>query len=233
MSSSALTSDGGVTKIKIVRRSKGTKKPNTGDKVHVHYVGRLLDTKEEFDTSKKFGEGYSDPFSFVIDAGKVIRGWDHAIKSMCVGEIAIFHVTSAYGYGEKGCPGRGMMPDILPGAVLEFEIELVDVVVDADEGEDPEAKRLRALRQERAKEKSRKDLEAKEKLKEAARRALKRKEASKKGKTSAVAASEGPLDAKAVKKMKPKELKALLKARGLSYQGSKKDLQARLLKSLV
>ncbi len=41
-----------------------------------------------------------------------------------------------------------------------------------------------------------------------------------------------PLDRKAVKKMKPKQLKVVLKSRGLSIQGTKKVLIARLLAAL-
>ena len=40
------------------------------------------------------------------------------------------------------------------------------------------------------------------------------------------------LDRKAVKKMKPKEVKKHLKARGLSTQGNKKEIVARLLATL-
>ena len=49
---------------------------------------------------------------------------------------------------------------------------------------------------------------------------------------AAAASSGGGLDRKAVKKMNPKALKAELKKRGLSIQGNKKVLQARLLETL-
>ena len=44
--------------------------------------------------------------------------------------------------------------------------------------------------------------------------------------------SAGGLDRKAIKKMNPKSLKLELKKRGLSIQGNKKVLQARLLETL-
>ena len=79
--------------------------------------------------------------------------------------------------------------------------------------------------------KAEKEKKAAEKVKESAARAKARKDKSKKKKKDAPA-PEGPLDTIAIKKMKPKDLKIALKARGLSYQGSKKELQERLMKAI-
>ena len=50
-----------------------------------------------------------------------------------------------------------------------------------------------------------------------------------KGSEKVTASASDELDKKAIKKMKPKELKAHLKARGASIVGNKKELTARLL----
>ena len=59
-----ITPDGGVRK-RIITSGKGTHKPGTGDKVFVHYVGRLTDGTK-FDSSRD----RSSPFSFMLGQGQ-------------------------------------------------------------------------------------------------------------------------------------------------------------------
>ncbi|PIK57599.1 hypothetical protein BSL78_05507 [Apostichopus japonicus] len=42
------------------------------------------------------------PFSFPVDMGKVIKGWDIACMSMKKGESARFVIPSRMGYGRRG-----------------------------------------------------------------------------------------------------------------------------------
>ena len=56
-------------------------KAKSGDRVYVHYIGKLTDGKE-FDNSYKRGE----PFSFVLGSGQVIKGWDEGIALLNVGD---------------------------------------------------------------------------------------------------------------------------------------------------
>ena len=56
--------DGGVVK-KLVTPGEGWEKPETGDKVSVHYVGTLLDGSK-FDSSRDRGE----PFVFTLGQGE-------------------------------------------------------------------------------------------------------------------------------------------------------------------
>merc|ERR1711879_153255 len=89
-------------------------RPRKGDTATVHYVGRLEDGTE-FDSSTN-----SDPLVFRIGDKEVIEGWDLAIPTMVMGEVAKFTFPPKYAYGEKGKP-----PTIPPHATLTFEITLV------------------------------------------------------------------------------------------------------------
>jgi len=46
----------------------------------------------------------------------VIRGWDEGVMKMSIGEKAVLHITSDYGYGARGA--GGVIP---PNADLDFE----------------------------------------------------------------------------------------------------------------
>lgn len=52
-------------------------KAQAGDKVSVHYEGRLTDGTV-FDSSYERG----DPISFGLGGGQVIKGWDQGIAGM-------------------------------------------------------------------------------------------------------------------------------------------------------
>ena len=89
----------------------------TGDKVKVHYTGRLLKTNFMFDTSvgKK-------PFEFTIGQGSVIKGWDQGVVGMKVGGKRKLTIPAELAYGDQGC--GGVIP---PQATLVFEVELLEV----------------------------------------------------------------------------------------------------------
>ncbi len=85
--------------------------------VTVHYVGTVLTTGKQFDSSRDRNE----PFTFVLGVGEVIRGWDIGVKSMKKGEKCILRCPHEYAYGVEGYPGL-----IPPRATLLFEVELLD-----------------------------------------------------------------------------------------------------------
>lgn len=95
----------------------------SGDLVDVQYTGWLYDPRapdlhgRQFDSS--VGRG---PFSFAIDGGSVIIGWDRGVAGMKVGGKRTLIIPPNLGYGERGA-GR----DIPPGAILVFDIELLKV----------------------------------------------------------------------------------------------------------
>jgi len=92
--------------------------PKPGDKLTMHYHGTLASTGAKFDASRDRGR----PFQFTIGVGQVIRGWDEGVMQMSVGEKAILHITSDYGYGARGA--GGVIP---PNANLDFEVELLKI----------------------------------------------------------------------------------------------------------
>lgn len=102
-------------KYKITNATNG-KQPKPGDKVFVHYTGRLTNDTI-FDTSYKRGQ----PFSFILGKGQVIKGWDDGIGLMRVGEKAVLSIPPELGYGQRD---MGVIPS---NSTLIFEVELIDI----------------------------------------------------------------------------------------------------------
>ncbi len=92
-----------------------------GDRIQVHYVGTFMNGKK-FDSSRDKGA----PFEFVAGKGAVIRGWDAGIIGMKAGGIRKLHIPPAIGFGAAGLP-----PTIAPYQVLNFEVELLKIVIPA------------------------------------------------------------------------------------------------------
>jgi len=104
----------------------------TGDKVKVHYTGRLLKTNYKFDSSVG-----KEPFGFTIGAGSVIKGWDEGVVGMKVGGKRKLTIPSRLAYGDAGSP-----PKIPPKATLVFDIELLSIGDDkADAGKKNDKKK--------------------------------------------------------------------------------------------
>ena len=95
-------------------------KPKASDKVRVHYKGTLLDG-ETFDDSYARGE----PVEFALS--QVVPGWQEGLQLMPAGSKYKLWIPGKLGYGEQGTPGG----PIGPNATLVFEVELLDVVKDA------------------------------------------------------------------------------------------------------
>jgi FKBP-type peptidyl-prolyl cis-trans isomerase FkpA len=101
---------------------KRTTRPGTGvqpeptDRVKVHYEGRLTDGTV-FDSSIKRNE----PAVFQLNG--VVRCWTDGVGHMKVGEKAVLTCPSETAYGDAGRP-----PVIPGGAVLIFDVELLDVM---------------------------------------------------------------------------------------------------------
>ena len=239
----SITPDDGVKKI-ILRHTAdekdGGEKVKNGEMCTVNYTGFLERNGEEFDST-----AYSSAFKFQVGKGQVVKGFDIAVLSMQVGEISKFILTSNYAYGQEGSKGKGMAPDILPGDSLIFQIELLssnqkeENLTAAELRLLEEQKRLedlKILREAKKKEAEEKKLE-KIRLKEKAAQLKKEKDAKnqkKKGKKKSNADDIDltKLDKKTIKKMKPNDLKNVLKKLGLSTQGNKKELIKRVESSL-
>ncbi len=103
-------------KYKILVSTKNKKAVN-GNNVKVHYTGKLMDGSI-FDSSLR----RNLPFEFKIGEGRVIKGWEEALKILRVGEKASFIIPSDLAYGARGA--GGVIP---PNATLIFEIELLEI----------------------------------------------------------------------------------------------------------
>lgn len=99
---------------KVLKSGDGAM-PKKADKVTVHYRGKLLNGTE-FDSSYKRNE----PATFGVT--QVIPGWTEVLQLMKVGDKWQVFIPSKLAYGEQGTGA-----EIGPNAVLNFEIELLDV----------------------------------------------------------------------------------------------------------
>ncbi|XP_025200260.1 46 kDa FK506-binding nuclear protein [Melanaphis sacchari] len=88
-----------------------------GKNVKVYYIGRLKSTGKVFDSMQK-GPG----FTFGLQRGEVIKGWDIGIAGMKVGGKRKVICPPNMAYGAKGSP-----PEIPPNSTLVFDVELKHV----------------------------------------------------------------------------------------------------------
>jgi FKBP-type peptidyl-prolyl cis-trans isomerase len=92
-----------------------------GDLVMVHYTGKLL-------SGKVFDKNYDakKPFTFRVDRGVVIEGWDQILQLMRPGDKWIVIVPPELAYGRRGSP-----PVIPSYATLIFEMEILGIKKDS------------------------------------------------------------------------------------------------------
>lgn len=110
------TPDPNLGTLKITDQVLGTgDEAVAGKHVTVNYTGRLL-TGAQFDSS--IGRA---PFTFVLGAGQVIKGWDMGVAGMKVGGKRELVIPAYLGYGSSG---QGPIP---PDATLVFDVELLGV----------------------------------------------------------------------------------------------------------
>lgn len=114
-----ITSPSGL-KYSILNHGTGETTPTPGSVVTVNYTGWLDDggkPGKQFDSSVG-----RRPFSFIVGAGTVIKGWDEGVLEMRVGEKRRLIIPPQLGYGEGGYPGA-----IPPNATLIFDVELISI----------------------------------------------------------------------------------------------------------
>ncbi len=123
----ALAQDAGKTEttlsgLKIIDTKVGTgASPRPGQLCVMHYTGWLYVNGakgKKFDSSHDRGQ----PFSFTIDRGQVIPGWDEGVMTMKVGGKRTLIIPPNLGYGANGA--GNVIP---PNSTLLFDVELLDV----------------------------------------------------------------------------------------------------------
>jgi FKBP-type peptidyl-prolyl cis-trans isomerase FkpA len=93
-----------------------------GKAVEVHYTGWLYDPNAadnkgaKFDSSRDRGT----PFSFLLGAGRVIKGWDKGVAGMKVGGQRTLIIPPEMAYGARGA--GNVIP---PNSALIFDVELI------------------------------------------------------------------------------------------------------------
>lgn len=99
---------------KVIKEGEG-ESPKSTDEVSVTYTGKLIDGTV-FDSSEKHG---GKPANFKV--GQVIRGWTEALQLMKKGAEYEIFIPSNLAYGERGTPG------IPPNSTLIFNVTLLDI----------------------------------------------------------------------------------------------------------
>lgn len=93
--------------------------PKAGQKVTVNYTGQTL-KGVKFDSNVDPSFSHVEPFSFDLDKGSVIKGWDQALAVMKKGMKATFYIPSPLAYG-----ANSPSPKIGANEILVFDIELL------------------------------------------------------------------------------------------------------------
>lgn len=91
----------------------------SGATVEMEYVGVLGADGTEFDSSWDPADA---PFSFTLDTGRVIAGWDEGIQGMKAGGRRVLQIPSALAYGEQN---RSEI--IVANSDLVFIVDLISV----------------------------------------------------------------------------------------------------------
>jgi peptidylprolyl isomerase len=106
-----------------------------GDRVKVHYTGRL-DDGSVFDSSEcqddECGCEQHGPMEFTIGGGEVIPGFDRGVIGLEVGESKTIHIPVDEAYGERieemvaDVPRGDLPPEIKPEVGAQLEVTQED-----------------------------------------------------------------------------------------------------------
>lgn len=105
--------------VEHVHKGDGCENPSQkNDMLTMHYTGTLAADGSKFDSSVD----RSQPFTFQLGVGQVIRGWDEGLLDMCPGDKRKLTIPADMGYGDRGAG------DVIPpGATLLFDVELISI----------------------------------------------------------------------------------------------------------
>lgn len=107
------TTDSGL-QYEILSEGEGGQKPNSTDKVEVHYHGTLID-------GTVFDSSVDRDATISFGLNQVIKGWTEGLQLMSEGDKYRFYIPSELAYGDRAA---GKIP---PGSVLIFEVELFKI----------------------------------------------------------------------------------------------------------
>ena len=106
--------------ITVIKEGQGPA-AKANDNVTVNYTG-VLTNGTTFDSNVDPKFGHVAPFTFLLGAGHVIKGWDQGVLGMKVGEKRRLVIPAALGYGAGGAA-----PSIPPNATLVFDVEVTGI----------------------------------------------------------------------------------------------------------
>ncbi len=109
-----------VTATVTVGIKKDSRVAKDGDTLTVNYTGKL-ENGTVFDSNIDPKFGHVTPFTFVLGAGQVIKGWDEGFLGMKVGEKKTLIIPPEKAYGSRAI---GSIP---PNSTLVFDVELVGI----------------------------------------------------------------------------------------------------------
>ncbi len=90
----------------------------SGKKVCIHYEGKLTDTDQVFDRN----QSRSNPLSFRVGTGQVIKGLERGMEGMRVGGERVLTIPPSLAYGAKGSG------NVIPkNASLTFTVKLISI----------------------------------------------------------------------------------------------------------
>lgn len=109
---------------KIDRKVGEGEEADIGKTVNVHYTGWLYDESAQDNKGRKFDSSHdrNAHFSFMLGAGRVIKGWDQGVRGMRVGGERTLIIPPSMAYGNSGA--GGIIP---PNATLIFDVQLVGI----------------------------------------------------------------------------------------------------------
>ena len=90
-----LIPDGGVQK-KLIKQGEDGRTAQPGDTIIAHFIGKLTDGTV-FDASQDKG----GPVEIELGLGNVMPGWEIALQSMTLGEVAGIVIHPDYGFGSQ------------------------------------------------------------------------------------------------------------------------------------
>jgi FKBP-type peptidyl-prolyl cis-trans isomerase 2 len=116
-----MVAPGPVTK-NIKNKKLVMQKAKSGDKVKVHYHGRLTDGST-FDSSTG-----REPLEFELGSGMVIKGFDDGIEGMAIGEKKTINIPVEEAYGPKDpnmlieYPAANFPPELKPEIGMQLNM---------------------------------------------------------------------------------------------------------------